>query len=80
MRGLFGLVGLLVALGVVGLVVRKQMAAVQTPLPALQTPANGAASASPEPGNATQQSQQVQQQVKQAVDAAMQARPMPDDK
>ena len=76
MRGLFGLVGLLVALGVVGLVVRKQMAAVQTPLPASQTPASGAASAAPEPGNATQQSQQV----KQAVDAAMQARPMPDDK
>ena len=80
MRGLLGLVGLLLALGVVGLVARKQMAAVQMPVPVLQTPADGAASAPPMAGNATQQSQQIQQQVKQAVDAAIQARPMPDDK
>ena len=80
MRGMFGLVGLLVALGVVGLVVRKQMAAVQLPVPVLQAPADGVANASPVPANAVQQSQQVQQQVKQAMDAAMQPRPMPDDK
>lgn len=80
MRGLFGLVGLLVALAVVGLVVRKQMAAVQMPVPVLQAPADGAANASPAAGNAVQQSQQIQQQVTQAVDAAMQARAMPDDK
>lgn len=80
MRGMFGLVGLLVALGVVGLVARKQMAAVQMPVPVLQIPADGAVSASPAPDNAAEQSQQVQQQVKQAMDTAMQARPMPDDK
>lgn len=80
MRGLFGLVGLLVALGVVGLLVRKQMAAVQMPVPVLQAPAEGAVNASPTTGNAAQQSQQIQQQVKAAVDAAMQPRPMPEDK
>ena len=80
MRGLFGLVGLLVALAVVGLVVRKQMAAVHTPVPVLQAPADGASSASPVPGNAAAQSRQIQQQVQQALDAAMQPRPMPDDK
>jgi len=80
MRGMFGLVGLLVALGVVGLVIRKQMAAVQMPVPVLQAPADGTASAPPLTGNAAQQSQQIQQQVTQALDAAMQARPMPDDK
>lgn len=80
MRGLFGLVGLLVALGVVGLVVRKQMAAVQVPVPVLQAPVDQAASGLPNAGNAAQQSQQIQKQVTQAVDAAMQPRPMPDDK
>ena len=80
MRGMFGLVGLLVALGVVGLLVRKQMAAVQMPVPVLQAPADGVASVPPAPANAVQQSQQMQQQVKQAMDAAMQPRPMPDDK
>ena len=80
MRGMFGLVGLLLALGVVSLVVRKQMAAVQMPVPALQAPAQGATSESPAAGNAAQQSQQIQHQVTQAVDAAMQPRPMPEDK
>jgi hypothetical protein len=80
MRGLFGLVGLLVALAVVGLVVRQQMAASKLTAATMEAQAGlpqGAASAA---GNVVQQSQQIQQQVKQAVDAAMQPRPMPDDK
>lgn len=84
MRGLFGLVGLLVALVIVGTLVRKQMTAVRViTVPALETPANASASApvnaSSGPGNVAQQSQQMQQQIKQAVEGAMQARPMPDD-
>ena len=80
MRGLFGLVGLLVALVIVGTLVRKQMTAVRPTVPALETPASAPANASPGPGNVGQQSQQIQQQLKQAVEGAMQARPMPDDK
>jgi hypothetical protein len=84
MRGWFGLVGLLVALSIVGWVVRKQMTALRAPLPTLQVPAdasNGSTpSVPPTPGNVAAQSQQIQQQVKQAMEAAMQARPMPDDK
>ena len=71
MRGLFGLVGLLLVLVIVGLLVRKQMAPAVTDAPGLVIPA----------GTPAQQSQQTQQQVKQALDAAMQqTRPVPDDK
>ena len=74
MRGLFGIVGLLLTLAIVGVLVKKQVSAVTTVAP----PA-GFASA---PAGATvqQQSQLLQQQVKQSVEATMQqARPMPDD-
>jgi hypothetical protein len=88
MRGLFGLVGVLLALAVVGMLVRKQLTAVRVTVPVLEAPASATASepqstsanALPAPGNAAQQSQQIQQQIKQAVEGAMQARPMPDDK
>ena len=71
MRGLFGLVGLLLVLVIVGLLVRKQMAPAVTTAPGLVIPA----------GTPAQQSQQTQQQFKQSLDAAMQqARPVPDDK
>ncbi len=78
MRGLFGLVGLLLVLAVAGLLVRKQMTAVQTPLPALQMPAGEVAQ--PPDGDVRQQSQQIQQQYKQALEGALQTPPpMPDD-
>ena len=88
MRGIFGLIGLLVALVVTGLLVRQQLKATQVPVPALQLPAvagdaapSGADTISmPASGTPAQQSQQIQQQFKQALDKAMQARPMPDDK
>lgn len=78
----FGLVGLLLALVIVGLLAKKQFATIAAPvLPApkavtdAQAPAADTASA-----NARERSQQVQQQYKQAIDAAMQTpRKMPDD-
>lgn len=79
MRGLFGLVGLLVALAVVGVLVRKQMTTVKVPVPSLQTPADSTAHAASAPGHHAMQSQQITQQVKQAVESAMQARPMPEE-
>nr|WP_295781631.1 hypothetical protein [Rhodoferax sp.] len=75
MRGLFGVVGLLLTLAIIGVLAKKQMGALTTVAP----PA-GFASA---PAGATvqQQSQLIQQQVKQSVEAQMQqARPMPDEK
>nr|WP_315491433.1 hypothetical protein [uncultured Rhodoferax sp.] len=75
MRGLFGVVGLLLTLAIVGVLAKKNLSSVTTVAP----PA-GMASA---PAGATvkQQSQLIQQQVQQSVDATMQqARPMPEDK
>lgn len=83
MKGLFGFVGLLLALAIVGVLVKKQLGALQQPVPALSVPAPGAGTGNPAPPPATvrEQSQQIQQQYKQAVEGAMQqARPMPDDK
>ena len=75
MRGLFGLVGILLVLAVAGVLVRKQMAAVQAPVPALQTPAGEVIE--PPAGDVRQRSQQ---QYKQALEGALQTpRPMPDD-
>lgn len=78
MRAL-GLVGLVLALAIVGLVVKKQMTAMAV-VPA--APVAGDASAS-EPASAPvsqrEQARQVQQQVKDALDAAAKTRQMPDD-
>jgi len=87
MRGLFGILSLLLALGVAGVLVRKQLKATRAPVPALQIPTTGGdaaqsgtdTSAMPASGTPAQQSQQIQQQYKQALDNAMQARPMPED-
>ena len=75
MRGTFGLIGLVIVLALVGLLVKKQMAATKAPVPALQQGA-------PAPmGSVREQSQQVQQQYKQAVEGLMQQpRPMQDEK
>lgn len=69
-----GLVGLVLALAIVGMLVKKQLGGVAAPaLPA----AGGSSVAAPAPvGNP----RQVQEQFKQQLDAAMQQqRPMPDD-
>lgn len=78
---IFGLVGLLVALVIVGLLVKKQFTTLAAPsLPPV--PGATAAPVAPVAPDATvkSQSQQVQQQYKQAIDAAMQQPcQMPDD-
>lgn len=74
MRGIFSLVGLLVVLAIVGLLVKKQMST-QIAVPA--APGMPAVSVNAPP---QVQSQQAQQQVKQAVEGALQARPMPEEK
>ena len=79
MRGVFGVVGLVVALAIVGVLAKKQLASTQAVVPSLQVP--GAAPVPAPTGSVREQSQQVQQQYKQALEAAMQqARPLPDDK
>ena len=81
MRSVFGIVGLLVVLAVVGVLVKKQIGAVQEIKVPVVSGAS-AASSSTEPGaNVQQQSQQIQQQYKAAAEAAVQQpRAMPDEK
>ena len=69
---MFGLVGLVVALAIVGLLVKKQLARTVAPV----LPAQGATS-STAPGS---NPRQVQEQFKQSLDAAMQQpRALPDE-
>lgn len=77
MRGMLGLVGLLIVLAVVGTLARKQMTVARLPMP---VPVEAGSAPAPAQGNSALQSQQIQQQFKQAVEGAMQARPVPDDK
>lgn len=76
MKSGFGLVVLLLALAIVGLLVKKQMTATPQVLP----PVPGASAPSAPTTTTVQQSQQMQQQVKQAVEGAMQSRLPVDDK
>jgi glucan phosphoethanolaminetransferase (alkaline phosphatase superfamily) len=80
MRAVFGLVGLVVVLAIVGLLAKKQLSATRAPVPALQSVTGAAEPASTPPATVREQSQQVQQQVKQQMEGLMQqARPMPED-
>ena len=80
MRAVFGLVGLVVVLAVVGVLAKKQLSAVRTPVPSLQTVPVGSAGAPASAATVRDQSQQIQQQVKQQMEGLMQqARPMPED-
>lgn len=77
MRGLFGLAGLLVALAIGGIVVKKQLSSTQGPLPSFAAPAG--TEGSPPATRMPERSQQIQQPYRQAIEGAMQqARPMPD--
>ena len=79
MRGVLGMVGLVVALAIVGVLAKKQLASTQAVVPSLQVP--GAAPVPAPTGSVREQSQQVQQQYKQALESALQQpRPLPDDK
>lgn len=71
-----GLIGLVLALAIVGLLVKKQMSSIAAPALSSAPAPGGSAPA----GDARAQSQQIQQQFKQSLDAAMQQRrPVPDD-
>ena len=81
MRGTFGLIGLLLALAVVGVVVKKQLSAVPVPVLPAQPSASAASQPAAPLGNAVDQSRHVQEQFRQALDGAMQqARPLQDEK
>ena len=83
MRAIFGVLSLLVALGLVGVLVKKQLASSRQAVPALAlpAPADVGGPAAPRGETVKEQSQQVQQQYKQALEGALQqARPVPDDK
>lgn len=85
MRAIFGVLGLLIALAIVGVLAKKQLATTRQAVPALAVPAPAGAGITPTPspptGNVREQSQQIQQQYKNAVESAMQQpRPVPDEK
>jgi hypothetical protein len=73
MRGLFGVVGLLVVVAIVGLLAKKQLTTVAAPTPSASTVAGAPAPSGPP-------RQQVEQ-VRQSVETLMQAAPrtVPDD-
>ncbi len=76
MRMGLGLIGLLVALALVAVLVKKQMAATRVAAP----PAVQGLPATEDPAPTVRaQSQQIQQQVREQLDAAMQPRPLPQD-
>lgn len=80
MKGLFGLVGLLLALVIVGVVVKKQLDTTSQRVPALAPTVPGGTASAPA-ATVREQSQQVQQQYKQAVEGLMQQpRPLQDEK
>ena len=72
MRSL-GLIGLVLALLIVGVLVKKQMSSSLAVVPVVAL-----APDAPVP-NVRVQSEQIQQQVREQLDAASKARPMPDD-
>jgi hypothetical protein len=64
-----GLIGLVLALAIVGLLFKKQMSSIAPP----------ALSSAPAQSEQIHQSRQIQQQFKQSLDAAMQQRPSASD-
>lgn len=78
MKAIFGVVGLVITLAIVGLLAKKQLGATRQSLP-LPTLAQPAASPETPPATVRQQSQQIQQRYKESLDKAMQARPAPTD-
>lgn len=83
MKGIFGLLGLLLSLAIVGIVVKKQLTAAQqiAPIPHVPVAAGSPNPASAPAATVREQSQQIQQQYKQAIEGALQQpRGIPDDK
>lgn len=83
MKGILGLLGLLLSLAIVGVLVKKQLASTPQILPALQVPIaiDPQSSASTPATTAREQQQPLQQQYKQALEGALQQpRAIPDEK
>ena len=79
MRVIFGVLSLVLVLGIVGWLAKTQLASTRQAIPSLAVPGTEPGSASA--GTVREQSQQLQQQIKQSVEAAMQqARSLSDDK
>ena len=78
-----GLIGLLLALAVVGLLAKKQLTPTALPtlpvVPGLASSAASGVSAPDAPTSVRQQSQLLQQQIKQSVEAGLLSRVPPDD-
>lgn len=72
MRAIFGVLGLLVVVAIVGLLAKKQLGAGAAPATATSTGVPGVAAPTGTP-------QQQVEQFQRAAQEAMQARPMPDD-
>ena len=85
MRAFFSLLGLVIALAVAALVIKKQLDATQHAIPAPEVPVSapvGSEKPDGKPGVAGQPpTQQILQHYREAVEGALQqARPQPDDK
>jgi hypothetical protein len=80
MKAMFGLVGLLLTVAIVGILLKQQLGSTRQSVPSLQTalPAGTEPPASAPAPTVREQSQQVQQQYKQALESALQPRPDPD--
>lgn len=78
---IFTLLGLVLALVIVGLLVKQQLGATRATVPALQQPAADNAATEAPPATVRDQSRQIQQQYKEALDAALQQqqRAMPEE-
>ncbi|MES2939447.1 MAG: hypothetical protein V4864_17295 [Pseudomonadota bacterium] len=78
MRAIFGALGLLIVVAIVGLLAKKQLTSAVAP-PAISAPAAAGETASPAPAAPAAPKAQVQQ-FKQNIDAAAaQTRPLPDE-
>lgn len=81
MRGMFGLVGLLLVVAIIGLLAKKNLGALNAVTPPAATSAGVALPTTTPGATVKEQSQQIQQQVKQSVEAAVQQAPrdVPED-
>ena len=81
MRAIFGVLGLVVVLGIVGWLTKTQLASTRQAIPSVSIAVPGVERASAPAATVRDQSQQLQQQIQQSIEVAMQqARRVPDDK
>ena len=78
MKSMFGLVGILVVLAIVGVLLKTQLKSTTSTVVPVAAAA-GVTIKTTEGAAPAQESQQIQQQVKDKVNAAIQAAPKPDD-